>query len=113
MRYYGDREYTTANKKLKINLKHQPVFFLILDALSVSCICPFYLQEIITQYKEQHKYRNYTVVLNKMAGDDESTGSGKATHYEDYDWKELSDEVKKAAEVLGYDKKVSKQSYSV
>ena len=47
-----------------------------------------------------------------MAGDDESTGSGKATHYDDYDWKELSDEVKRAAEVLGYDKKVSKHKNS-
>jgi hypothetical protein len=41
-----------------------------------------------------------------MTNDDASTGSGKADHYEDYDWKELSDEVKQAATALGYDKKM-------
>ena len=38
-------------------------------------------------------------------GDDDDA-EGKATHYEDWDWDELSEEVKAAASALGYDQKL-------
>ena len=37
-------------------------------------------------------------------GDDDA--EGKANHYEDYDYDELPEEVKAAANALGYDKKL-------